>query len=79
MQCCKHTVLLCVGRRQRVLRRYLLLYDTLVDKVLICRIAQGNDASSEPVRVILCLQLHLLLLVHLNGMQAILVQMGRLI
>lgn len=70
----QHAILLCVWRCQRVLRRDLLFDDALLDEVLVGRVAQGDNSTGETVRVVLCLQLHLLLLVHLDCMQAVLVQ-----
>ena len=52
-----------------------LFYNAFLDEVLISRVGKGDDASGEPVWMILRLQLHFLLLVHLDGMQAILVEM----
>lgn len=63
-----------------MLGRHFFLYHSFLHKVLVGRIAQGDDAASEPMRMILRLQLHLLLLlVLMDGLKTILVQMGRLI
>lgn len=75
----QHSVLLGVRRGQGVLGRDFLFYNALLDEVLICRVGKGDDASGEPVWMILRLQLHFLLLVHLDGMQAILVEMRWLV
>lgn len=56
------------------------LFDgALLDEVLIGGIAECDDSTCEAVWVVLGLQLHLLLLVHLDGVQTILVQMRRFV
>lgn len=74
MQGSQHAILFDLGRVQLVLHLGLLLDNAFLDKVLIDRVAQGDDPSSEPMRMILGLQLHfLLLLVHLDRMETILI------
>ena len=75
----QHSILLSMWRGQRMLRCNFFLDNTLLDEVLIRRVAQGDNATSESMRMVLCLQLHFLLLMHLDGMQAILVQVRRLV
>ena len=58
-----------------MLRRHFLFNNALLDEVLICRVGKRDNASGQPVWMILSLKLHLLLLVHLDGMEAILVEM----
>ena len=80
MQRCKHAVLLDPsGRAKRVLRHKFLLDDALLDEILVSRVTERNYSSRETMRVILGLQLHLLLLVHLDGVQAVLVYVWRLV
>lgn len=84
MQSRQHSILLdgttsaCI-RTQRVLDADLLLDNALLDEVLVDRVAEGNDTISQAVWVVLRLQLHLLLLMHLDGMQTILVEVRRLV
>ena len=84
MQSRQHSILLdgttsaCI-RTQRVLDADLLLDDALLDEVLVDRVAEGNDTIGQAVWVVLRLQLHLLLLMHLDGMQTILVEVGRFV
>ena len=79
VQCCQHSILLSVRWGQGMLCRDFLFYNAFLDEVLISRVGKGDDTSSEPVWMILRLQLHFLLLVHLDGMQAILVEMRWLV
>ena len=80
MQSSEHAILFDVGRAKRVLRRHLFLNDAFLHEILVSWIAQSNDAACESVWVVLCLQLHLLLLLVLvDCLQAILVQMRRLV
>ena len=79
VQRCQHSILLGMGWGQWVFRCDFLFYNAFLDEVLIGRVWKRDDTPSEPVRMILCLQLHLLLLVHLDGMQAILVKMRWLV
>lgn len=63
-----------------MLRRHLFLDDAFLHEILIGWVAQSDDAACESVWVVLRLQLHLLLLLVLvDCLQAILVQMGRLV
>lgn len=57
-----------------MLRRNFLLNDAFLDEILVGGVAEGDDAASEPVGVVLRLQLHLLLLVHLYRVEAVLVE-----
>ena len=56
-----------------MLRCHFLFDDSFLDEILIGGVAQGDDATRESMRVILRLQLHLLLLMDLDCVQAILV------
>lgn len=80
----QHPVLLgyhacAIIRTQRVFDAHLLLVLVLMNVVLIDGVAEGDDAACEAMWVVLCLELHLLLLVHLDGMQAILVDVWRFV
>ena len=80
VQSCKHAILFGVWGGQRLLRPYFLLNDALLHEVLVDWVAQRYDATSQPMWVVLRLQLHLLLsLVHLDCLQTVLVQVRRLI
>ena len=79
VQGCQHSVLLRVGRVERVLRLQLLLDYAFLDEILVCWVAERDYAPSQTVRVVLGLQLHLLLLVHLDGVQTVFVQVWRLV
>lgn len=62
-----------------MLRGHLLFDDALLDEILTGRVTEGNDSSRKTMWVVLGLQLHLLLLVHLDCMQTILIQVRRLV
>lgn len=62
-----------------MLRGHLLFDDALLDEILTSRVTEGNDSSRKTMWVVLGLQLHLLLLVHLDCMQTILIQVRRLV
>ena len=61
-------------RRQRVLRGHLLFDNALLDKILTSGVAEGDNSTCKTVRMVLSLQLHFLLLVHLDGVQTVLIQ-----
>ena len=89
VQSSQHSIKLVMRRCQWLFVANFLLKDaflesetTCISSLIIsaCRITKGNDATSKTVWVILGLHLELLcLVVHMNGMERVLVQMGWLV